>query len=385
MGNTYCMLGRVLSYDKCPICGNGFTVLPDETGIMCLEHKTVPNKFYINANKFKAGRIYSDPQGNSFDSFKVALRQLEAMRRDYDNRTFNPDNWIHKKVSSYRFDNVASEWIRGYEIEVQAGTKTKKYLRGLKQFLRDYLLPEFGKLDIRDIKEPQIKRLYHNLLDKKKSHKTTKHVLSTLKTLLIANKNIIIIIPDFPKFTVIPAKEKKWIGVEAQLKGLSCIPNKFHLAFELLFDTGMRPGELRALKKKDLRDGYLTISRAFSENILRGTTKTGTVITHRVSLSLWTKLIAYSKDIDLDDFIFTYNDKPYHYNKLYNMWKTACKKAEIEYITLYQATRHSTVSQIRQEKELEALNEAAKKLGHTDIRTTKKHYSIGGLGEIKLL
>ena len=81
------------------------------------------------------------------------------------------------------------------------GTKTNKYLRGIKQFVRDYLSPEFDKLDIREIRELQIRKLYHMLLEKKLSHKTIKHILSNLHTFLIdiedeANLKV----PKFPKF-----------------------------------------------------------------------------------------------------------------------------------------------------------------------------------------
>lgn len=381
--NNLCMLGRVLTYLKCPICNKPFSVLPDERGIICEEHKTVPTRFYINANQFKAGRLYSDPKGQSFDSFSLAHRQLETMRRDWDNKIFNPDDWIIKKVQSYRFENLAEEWLRGYELEVKGGTKANSYVRVLKQRMTAYLLPEFRKLDIRDIKEPQIRKFYHDLLEKDISPKSIKHILDTLRTLLNYYKNILARVPDMPHFTVVPKREKKWLGIDKQMMALSFIPANYALAFELLFETGMRPGELRALKKGDFRDGYITVSRAFSENSLRLITKTGAEVTYRVSFSLWRKLMEHIAEKPSDTFIFTLNGKPYYKDRLYDVWKRACQKADIDYITLYQASRHSSVSQIKKQKDQEAIEEIAKKLGHSNLSTAKKHYILGNKEEIK--
>ena len=378
------MLGRVLTYQKCPVCSKPFTVLPDEQGITCLEHKTHPTKYYINANQLHAGRIYSDPQGNPFDSYKVTLRQLETMRREYDQHILNPDDWIPSKIRHYQFENLASEWLRGYEIEVKNETKANSYVRNLIQRVRDYLMPEFQTMDVRDIREPQIRKFYHDLLEGKKlSHKTIKHILNTLQTFLIAHGEIIKKIPKIPKFTVMPKREKKWLDTEKQMMIFTHIPKEYHLAFEVLFNTGMRPGELRALKSKDLRDGSITVSRAFSGNALRKITKTGVEITYKMSYELYRKLLEHTRDKSFDEFIFTNNGKPLSKDRLYWVWRIACEKAGNEYITLYQASRHSMVSQIRQQKEIEALKEASEKLGHTHSSTTKQHYMLNDSKEIK--
>ena len=80
------MLGRVNTRQKCPVCNQKFTFLPFERGFICLEHKTIPTRYYISAKGFKCGLLYSDPQGKPFDSFLRVKRQLEIMRSDHENR-----------------------------------------------------------------------------------------------------------------------------------------------------------------------------------------------------------------------------------------------------------------------------------------------------------
>lgn len=389
MINNLCMLGRILTYQKCPICKKPFTVLPDEQGIICLEHQTVPARLVIDGRPFKAGRIYSDPHGHIFDSYRVARRQIETMRRDFDNDIFSPDDWVPKKARQYRIENLVPEWLRGYELEVKADTKAASTLRNTKQCMK-YILPTFQKMDIRDVRTHHIKKLYHDLLEteseitnRKLSPKTIKHILNTLRTFLRAHKDIIKIIPDFPRFTIVPVKEKKWLGIEKQMIAMTYIPKQHQLIFELLFDTGMRIGEIRAIKVGDLRDGYITISRVYSGNKLRQRTKTGTETTYRVAFSIWRQLIEHTKGRPGNDVLFTENGQPYHKGRLYSIWIATLKKARIEHIDLQQASRHSRVSRIRKEKELEAIQEAAQLLGHTNLLTGKKHYILSDEKEVK--
>lgn len=390
--NNFCMLGRILTQQKCPICDGPFKV-KDNIGIFCPKEgckNRAPTKFIIDSRQFKAGRLYSDPHGNVFDSYRVAYRQLEAMRRDWDNNTFTADDWIPKKTRQYRIENLTVEYLRGYAVEVKADTKAHSTARNIKQRIKDYILPEFGKMDIRDVRSHHIKKFYHDLLEteskttkEKLAPKTVRHILNVFGSFLRAYKDIIKIIPDLPRFTVVPKKEKKWLGIEKQMIILTYIPEDHQLAFETLFDTGMRIGELRAIKVGDLRDGYITVSRAFSDNKLRQRTKTGIEATFKVSFSLWRKLVEHAQGKSRDKLLFTEKGKFYHKDRLSTIWILALNKAGIEHIDLQQASRHSRVSRIRQKKEREALQEAAEQLGHTNLSTGKKHYILSDEKEIK--
>jgi hypothetical protein len=54
-------------------------------------------------------------------------------------------------------------------------------------------------------------------------------------------------------------------------------------------------------------------------------------------------------------------------------WKKACKAAEVKYIPLQQASRHSMASQIMAEHKKKAIEEIQNKLGHFNKQTQKAY------------
>ena len=141
---------------------------------------------------------------------------------------------------------------------------------------------------------------------------------------------------------------------------------KYKLAIELLQHTGMRPSELRAINKNDLVDGCIYVYKTMSGDKVRNCRKSGGAVTYRIDLPLWQRLVEYCKNLNVNDRLFTFG-----INRLYIVWKKACRDAGVKFITIYQASRHSQASQIRQRHEKEALLEAGQKLGHTNMQTTK--------------
>ncbi len=382
ISDNFCMLGRVLTYEKCPVCGKSFTVLPDEKGIDCPEHKTVPPRYYINARQFKAGRLYSDPQGHIFDSYKMAHRQLEAMRRDWDNRRFNADDWIPKKVSQYKFDNLILQWQKEYEKEVERGIKARSNYRNIKQRIRDYINPFFKDYDVRDIKKNDIKQFYLQLLDANLADKTVKHILSILHTFLIAiEDDVNLRTPKFPKFKAMPKREKKTMDVVTQMFVLSFVKEPLKLPIEICIDTGIRIGECRGLKKKDLfHEGYLAIQRAFSEGELREQTKEGyNCYKPKIvptSPAIYDKLIKHAESLNDNDFLFTYKGRPFSKIMLWREWKNACILANVTPIPLSNSTRHSRATNIMHEYMEKGREKAREQIGHRDKRTTIDHYIV---------
>ena len=57
-----------------------------------------------------------------------------------------------------------------------------------------------------------------------------------------------------------------------------------------MMEYGVRPGEARALQKDCLADGNVIIRRAFSDNELRETTKTGRIRIYQITAYFQTVL-----------------------------------------------------------------------------------------------
>ncbi|MGA1840195.1 MAG: hypothetical protein ACMUIU_06170 [bacterium] len=56
---------------------------------------------------------------------------------------------------------------------------------------------------------------------------------------------------------------------------LDAIPDRDWPIFQFMMEYGVRPQEARALQRDCIKDGKVKICRAFSNNTLRETTKTG--------------------------------------------------------------------------------------------------------------
>ncbi|MGA1841821.1 MAG: hypothetical protein ACMUIU_14455 [bacterium] len=69
--------------------------------------------------------------------------------------------------------------------------------------------------------------------------------------------------------------EIEYLTIEQQEKLLNAIPDHDRPIFQFMMEYGVRPQEARALQRDCIKNGKVKICRAFSNNTLRETTKTG--------------------------------------------------------------------------------------------------------------
>lgn len=158
--------------------------------------------------------------------------------------------------------------------------------------------------------------------------------------------------------------------------------------FNLMFYTGARPGEAMALKFKDIKNGYITISKTINSHGNRelGTTKTSSSNrTVRIDKVLERDLLnlknIYSKKYEFNDDFFVFGGiKPLSATTINRRKKKACEKANIRPITLHQF-RHSHATFLLQKGIM--VNEVSKRLGHSKTSTTLDIYSHTDLTQEK--
>ncbi|MEE8483078.1 MAG: site-specific integrase, partial [Nitrospinota bacterium] len=184
---------------------------------------------------------------------------------------------------------------------------------------------------------------------------------------------VIVRIPEFPSIGVIPKPKPKWIDYETQNKVIEEINSKDRPIFYLLTRIGCRPGEARALQRRDFNFtkneyGTVTIERAFSLDEL-STTKTGRsreLVMHPELKEMLEKLA--KQKIGPETFVFTNSKgKPYTYNQINKIWARAAKKAKVD-INCYAGTRHSVASQMLNNGVPELVVKAI--LGHQSLTMT---------------
>lgn len=370
--------GRIRTREKCK-CGAPFTpvnhsITKDVVDIICKacydRHgiEVRPHKFYIDARNMGAGKIYRNKQGLKFDSFLAAHRQLEEMRGQQDRKIFDPADWMPSKLREHTLKEMSGRWLKRLE------DKSHSYQRHAKTDMEKHIIPVIGEsFDVRELRTQHMERIREGLAGK--APKTVKNVLATFQTFCnwLYYLEIIQRLPRIPAIKV-PQSPRSWINRETQARIISFIPEHHRLVFETLAETAARPGEVCALKVRDLVDGEILLERAFDERGRVKTRKSGKALYRAVSLALWGKLVARSRDRLPEAWLFVdQQGQPYRRERLYKIWVRACKKAEVR-IDLYRGTRTSRASQKRLELEKGHARVIASELGNTEA-VALRHYA----------
>lgn len=371
------MKGRVRTNESCPKCGGAFRSLfhpltNDQVDLLCPDCHTRPRLHYIDARAFRAGKLYRDTRGVLLDSFLAAHRQLEEMRRQDDARTFDPSRYATAKLKLLRVAAEADRWVSRCGRDC-----SPSYARTAKHLMENHFVPMLGDVDVRDVRRSHLDDFRAVLVDKGLKPYSVKSYLGHISAFFtwLAERETIPSAPRCPAVSV-PHQERGWINRKGQEEILRRIARRHRLLFELLIETGCRPGEICGLKVKDLcGEGEILIERSIDmEGNVRGT-KTGRVWYKSVRAELYERLEEHAKNRFGEDWLFKNRyELPYRTGGLWGIWKKAAIEAKLP-ISLYPGTRHSRASQKRRELERRMGEELAQELGHTRAATTMRHYA----------
>jgi integrase len=289
---------------------------------------------------------------------KSAIKQLNRIRTEIDENYFNPKHWLPDSPMSIR--KYAENWLDCINV-------SKKTLKDYRSSVNNYIVPFFGEKDIRRIRHNDLVKFYNWIprVDKGKYN-----VMSVLKTMLrYAWRNEDLSkVPPFPQLTY-QLPEIEYLTLKQQEAILSAIPERHRPVFQFMMEYGVRPGEARALQKDCLVDGNVIIRRAFSDNELRETTKTGRIRIYQITS--YFQRVLEGIPPHLSPFVFVREDgKPYTSKNLNKIWHDACAKVGIK-IKLYNGVRHSLGCQL-----LDMgydLSLVQDQLGHTKPEMTRRY------------
>ncbi len=365
-----CMIGSVRGKGKCGKCGGKWATTTK--GIGCPQCFTMPEKYIVDFHwKGKRIRLFKDKSGETLDSYNRAKRLLERIRGEIDDHTFDPTFYVKADQIKYQFEVYIWNWVELIKSDWPAPATEKKntYL------ISKYLVPFFGKLDLREIRSAQIVKFYKYLNDLKLSSNYKHQIMAVLHKLFTSawRWEDIAKIPIFPQ---IKTEEKpfKWIDKQDQEKILLGIKDHDKLIFKFLFLCGCRISEITALKWDcvDYKNRILTIKRTHSARILKEATKTN----DWRFLYITDEMMKILKDQPrtINGYVFTNkHGEHYHYSWLHQIWGMATKKVGIQ-ITLYNAVKHSWACQ--RIKAGFHHEEIALAFGHKNINMTKKYTRI---------
>jgi integrase len=387
------MIGKIRSKENCPKCRRKFalTVIPEIGPYLqlgCAPCLTRPRKYFIDLTVKSYGRLklYTDRQGNALSSWQHAERVLTGIRYEIDQRIFDPTKYTKSDITNFLFETRIEAWYASKEKEVEKGNLARSYTLKLKCYKDLYYLPHFRGMDVREIRTFHIHEFYEKL--PLQSHKDEKEKISLkyIKNIVNGLENFFNTLrrldyikeqPGFPVITI-DRRTPKWVDRKTQLEILKAVPEEHRPVFSFLCFQGVRPGEGRALRVKDItfRDESVTISRTFSGALkeVKERVKSKVVKPRALNPILIPMLEEACKNKHPEAYVFTQRSgRHYSEKKLRKIWEAARDSVGLD-ITLYEATRHSFASNaVTDEIPLNIIKEV---MGHTDIKSTLIYASV---------
>ena len=312
-------------------------------------------QIYWERRRWRIWRYNGDPIWHE----RTARKLLDKIRAEIDNHEFQPRAYLPESPLSVNL--YAQQWLR--VIEVSPNT-----LKDYKYSVRKFIAPYFRDKDIRRIRHNDLCEFYKWI---PRAPKGKYNVVSCLRTMLrhAWRNEDVAKVPPFPKLSYDPPEEIRYLTLEQQDSVLQAILGRHRPIYQFMMEYGLRPGEARALMKDCVTDEEIIIKRAFSDNLLRETTKTGRI--RKYGITPYMRKVLDSIPGNLTEFVFIREDgKPYTSKNLNAIWHKACKNASIE-IKLYNAVRHSLGCQmLDQGTELDLVRDI---LGHTRSDMTRRY------------
>lgn len=391
------MKGQVRARGRCR-CGGKWIeerVRQKVIGLCCGKCEALPTKIYVDARGFRdrtgnVGRIGTDDQGRPL-SYLAAERLLQAISADYDRnpKGFVVAKWSRRQRQGYLLSDAGGRWI-----EYLYETRSKTYADHQEIFLR-HVQARIGNVDVREIRAGAVEDLYRDLLSDRyggaaPAHrgwkadvlqsterpapvpvrgastplhgqvsnpvaangfkpKSVQSILFALRTLLnwMKRREELERVPAFPEVKV-PTRVIRWIT---------------------------RPGEAAALAAGDVQEGGIVVCKALDERGRVKETKAGKIQFKRVSDTLFADLQAAARGkLPGAPLFLQRSGRPMLVGQMSITWRKAARKAGVD-APLYEGTRHSFATRLRQEKEAMMGRELAKEMGHGKVATTMKFYA----------
>lgn len=343
----------------------------------------------VNGNKYY--QIYPTfvlPDGTKFrkkfygSGKEDALKQKDKFAEDLKNGILDPSEVLMGSILRYWTYNV---------IRLDSSIKASSFER-YEGVYRNYLKgSEIASMRLTDIDKQTVKAYYNRLYE---SAGLTKSQIKNIHKLL---RKFFFYCIDIGKIATNPCSkvaipgekeydnEKIEIFTDDEIKKIKTAldgdSNRLLVLFA--FGTGMRIGELIALRHQDFNNGSMNVNYTLSEHlVIDGQGKSTRVAELQIpksksslrAIPLPQSLLMEYAPGDPDSFLFT-NSKGNMIDKsnFRKQWERILKKADVPY-RKFHCTRHTYITRLLQKgAKLVVVKELA---GHSDIRMTMKYTHI---------
>lgn len=303
-----------------------------------------------------------------FYSVKSAEKQLDKIRCEIDEATFNPKSWFPDAPLSTQI--YCEDWLDIVDVL----PKTLEHL--YRPAIKYHIGPFFRDKDIRKIRYNDIVKYKNYLFEKALSEKSVYNYVNVLKKILhdAWRNEDIASVPPFPALSI-SMPEIVYLTREQQDKLIAAIDERDKPIFMMAMEYGLRNQEVRALQKDCVTDIEIIIRRAWTyhkgHEVLRESTKTGDKGKRIFGITSGAREILKIVPPNISPFIFTRRDgMPYTNRDMNNIWHEAETATGIK-CKLQNALRHSLGCQLLNMGVDEGTVQQI--YGHTNQKMTKRY------------
>jgi integrase len=299
-------------------------------------------------------KIRHTQEGQRLKEYFDVSFTLRNVTREINSGTFDVRRYESEESrESFLFPKVVEKYLAFHERKLARGELTPAGLKDKKTLIKNHLMPVFKELDVANISDRKIKDFFQSYTS---SLRMRDKATSELKTILYFAMDELKKIQRLPIFPEIAASKMvgpdKFISIEKQRLIISKIENPtYRAAITLLAIYGLRPCEARSLKWKDidLKQGIFHIQSHISlgEDIPGRKSQSSAVHSLPITDEFLGILKSLPRAINVNDYVFRgHNGGAIGGNVLTRAWNEACKLAKVKGVTLYQGTKHSTLSNL---------------------------------------
>lgn len=354
--------GSIHSDERCPACGARF-VSQEPRGLFCPEHpKISPHRY----------KVYFENITRRFNDYQTAFQFLTGLRFQAASDTFDSRDF-QVKGKPLSFVTLADSWlqIKKKTLRHSSYTSYVGYMR--------YAVDEFGAKNIKQIDYGQLEDFIYSL---PKADKTKFNVLVILKQFwrwCVKRHGI----PDIKEWPTVRYEMAFRNTVSLETQELILTEVKRSSSFRVWLGIkwlctyiSVRPGELITLTERqvDRERGLLIIPHPKERK------------PKVVPLTEEDIQLVHSMPVSLPDLKFFRNDgtdahglcrpgEPFGPDRLYRVWKRACKALGIEGVDLYGGSKHSTAQALRG---MATFEEVRTMTGHASNKAFERYYRVEG-------
>jgi integrase len=290
--------------------------------------------FYYWAYRSDGRRLY---RTTGTDSYEKALRYCRNLLKN--GRLVTEKNYGFARYTADFFVYDACPYIKSRLLH------GKPYTRGWAQAQRNLLVnrivPEWGDTDIRELSEGGIESWLFRLKQENTGAKTLNHLITVLRIIFgFALKNRDIDENPMANIELFALKTtEKGIFTRNELTHLfsggpesGVWDSKLHFTLNLTAAmTGMRLGEILALKYEMVRPNLITVAYSWSESDKLKCPKNGKVRHIPIPENLYQLFQSLRREGQSSDFIFSRGNTPlYHHKSVYKRFYHALEKIGLD-------------------------------------------------------